>query len=112
MKLRKVLTWILKRILPIAALAAVCVATVLFAGGYFTFSFLSGEGNILPPSFSSPLGDEEDTQDPADTLIPGDLEKPSDVSLPDTRTPKRPAAGRIFLPSAKRFPFLCPPLWI
>lgn len=108
MKLRKVLTWILKRILPIAALAAVCVATVLFAGGYFTFSFLSGEGNILPPSFFSPLGDEEDTQDPADTLTPGDLERPSNVTLPDTRTPQTAGSREDILTLSEKISFPLP----
>lgn len=88
MKLRGILTRILKRILPAAALVLLCTATVLFAGGYFTFSFLTGENSVLPPSFFSPLGDGGMEENPSDTLTPGDKEKPSDVALPDTRTPQ------------------------
>ena len=87
MKLRHILQLTVRRILPAAVLILICIATALFAGGYYTFSFLQGENNILPPSFFSPLGDV-DTEDAGDTLAPGDKEKPIDIVLPDDKPPQ------------------------
>ena len=87
MKLRHILQLTVRRILPAAVLILICIATALFAGGYYTFSFLQGENNILPPSFFSPLGDVY-TEDAGDTLAPGDKEKPIDIVLPDDMTPQ------------------------
>ena len=76
----------LKRALPVLVLVLICVAVALFADGRYTFSFLQGSSGLLPPSFSSPLGDEGAHTDPSDTLTPGDAEPPIQVTLPDNKT--------------------------
>ena len=108
MKLRHILRLTVRRILPAAVLILICIATALFAGGYYTFSFLQGENNILPPSFFSPLGDDGNTGNVGDTLAPGDKETPIDIVLPDDKTPQNASSREEIAALSRKIPFDLP----
>lgn len=87
MKIRNSVLHAARRLAPALLLVLCTAAVILFAEGYYTFSFLE-EGASLPSIFS-PLGGEESTPGgaPAQTVKPGDTER---VYVP---APSRPQAA-------------------